>query len=79
MPRPPLSRPSHEAAIRPCCEEFRQLQGVFEDASCFADDCPKFKFDRLKMRVDPFATYCFQGAEQPIAPISLTFGHGKLV
>jgi hypothetical protein len=53
---------------------------VFEEAACFADDYPKFKLDRFKMRVDPLATNCFQGAEQPIAPltISLNFGHSKL-
>src|SRR6185295_8276889 len=42
------------------------------EASCFADDCPKLKFDRLEMRVDPFATNCFQGAEQPIAPLTIS-------
>jgi hypothetical protein len=54
---------------------------VFKEATCFADDYPKFKFDRLKMRVDQLTTHCFQGTEQPIAPltISLTFGHSKFV
>jgi hypothetical protein len=54
---------------------------VFEEAACFADDDPKSKLDRLKMRVDPLAANCFQGTEQPIAPlmISLTFGHSKFV
>jgi hypothetical protein len=55
--------------------------GVFEEAARFADDYPKFKLDRLKMRIDPLAANCFQGTKQPIAPltISLTFGHSKFV